>query len=164
MVVDHEDRVVDHALAVGLAVRTLRRAHWLAIFGDTVLGGAEVALEAGEVDTLDEIAVNRGAQMSEIADGLQVTRSTATRAVDRLVKRGFAERYRDPDFGRLVRVQLTKHGLAVHRELVKKRVDFTRRVFERFDPDEQEAIGRLLPQLTALIVDELESLKADSSS
>ena len=156
-----DEQISKNAMVVGLSIRSLRRARWLDLLGKTILNGSEPALGAGEVDTLDQVAIKNGALMSEIADGLQVTRSTATRAISRLVDRGLVDRHRDPEFGRHVRVELTAKGARVQSELLQKRLAFTERVFSQLDDDDQEAIARILPHLTKLILSELESFSSD---
>jgi DNA-binding MarR family transcriptional regulator len=145
VVVDLDDRAVQQALAFGLAWRDLRRARWLAAFGD-VLHDDGSPLEAGEVDTLDEVVGSPG-RMHEIASGLQVDASTATRAVDRLIARGLVEKARDSDDGRFMRVWATAEGRRVHRALLAKRLRFVTAVLDQFDDADRAALLRLLPDL-----------------
>jgi homoaconitase/3-isopropylmalate dehydratase large subunit len=99
------DAEVREAVTIGQALTRLRRAPWLRLLDTALLDGEEAPLEQGEVDTLDAIARNRDGTMTEIADRMQITRSTATRAVERLENRGLAERYRADGSRREVRVR-----------------------------------------------------------
>lgn len=152
---DLDDAQRRDVLAFGLAWRDLRRARWLAAFGDVVMGQGSSRLEAGDVDTLDEIALCGSARMHEIADGLQVDASTATRAVDRLTSRGLVDRGRDPADGRFTRVVLTDEGRRIYEALGEQRLAFVSSILDRFADDDRARLIRLLPQLAEAVTDEL---------
>ena len=59
---------------------------------DHLFGAGEDALEPGQVDTLDLLVQQPAWRMTDLADALRVDPSTATRAVQRLVRAGLAER------------------------------------------------------------------------
>jgi DNA-binding MarR family transcriptional regulator len=134
---------------VGLALRNMRRLRWQPVLGGTLSGA--VGLERGEYDTLDQVAWVPHLRMLELADALQIDASTATRAVDRLVKRGLLDRGRDPDDGRFMRVWITDAGRAVHSELLERMLTLLCGVLDQFDDDDREAIERLLPRLAEVI-------------
>src|SRR5204862_6141795 len=76
------------ALRIGTGWKELRRGAAMGVLRDHLFGAGADALEPGQVDTL-ELLVNKDAwRMSELADALRVDPSTATRAVQRLVKAG----------------------------------------------------------------------------
>ena len=52
--------------------------------------------------------------MGELSHALAVPMSTATRAVERWVDSGFAQRLSDPDDRRIVRIDLTESGRRLH--------------------------------------------------
>jgi len=152
---DTRDRLCDHATDLTDAWRFIRRSS-SAIVADAIADARRPGLEAGDVDTLDQIAaVDGAAQMSDIAAGLRVDRSTATRAVGRLVAEGLADRTRDPSDARIIRVTLTAEGATLQEQLRESRLAFTMRLLEGFTSDEQQAIGRLLPMLANAIAAEL---------
>ena len=69
------------------------------------------------MDALDML-INRDCRtMSGLADRLRVNRSTATRAVDRLVTDGLVERFPSPDDGRVVLVRITAEGRRRHKTI-----------------------------------------------
>lgn len=144
-------------LAFGLAWRDLRRARWLAAFGDVVMGDGGSRLEAGDVDTLDQIASCGSARMHEIAEGLQIDASTATRAVDRLSSRGLVDRGRDPADGRYTKVVLTDEGWRICEALREQGLAFVSAVLDRFDGADRAQLIRLLPELAEAVTDELRS-------
>ena len=146
------DAQVREAVSFGQALTRLRRAPWVRLIDVPLLDGTEEPLEQGEVDTLDAIARNRDAPMSHIADRMQITRSTASRAVERLEKRGLAERYRLEDSRRTVRVRLTRRGTKAFWELSNRRVGFMVDLLEALEPEEREALTSVLPKLTELTI------------
>ncbi len=148
------DPLVKNAVNLGAAWQTMRRAK-TAIAEDSSAGLIEPNLTAGEIATLDCIAGStEAARMSDIASALQVDRSTATRAIDRLVQRGFATRKRDPIDARILRVSLTDAGLKAQLAASEGRLAFAVRVLERFGPDDRQAIGRLMPMIADAMAEE----------
>ena len=121
----------------------------------TATGHNKLRLETGDVDTLDQISSTGESPMSAIAAGLHVDPSTATRAVDRLVERGLVSRRRDPDDTRSILVSFTTAGFEVLTEANERRIALAMRLLDRFSPEEQDAIGRLLPMVADAISSEL---------
>jgi DNA-binding MarR family transcriptional regulator len=148
--VDFDDEAIQQAVAFGLAWRDLRRAPRVTAMANLVVDGGP-PLESGEIDTLDQIAWTSPCQMHEIASGLQVDASTATRAVDRLIRRGLVERARDPDDGRFVSVWITSEGRRVHSALLARRLEFVASVLDQFDDADRQALLRLLPALADVV-------------
>ena len=100
-------------LRTAIALRDLRR----------IKSPTFTELPQGQVDTLDVIAQLGPCTMVELSAGMRVDASTATRAVDRLVEAGLAQRRRSDADGRVVLVELTGDGSALDRELSHKRLD-----------------------------------------
>lgn len=152
---DAGGRTVEIAIAVGSAWRFLRRAQTMIVavaVGET----SGPPMQSGDIDTLDEIAMAGGeAQMSQIAAGMQVDPSSATKSVSRLVERGLAVRRRDPDDGRVLQISLTEAGRTVQAAARDRRFEFAIRLLERFGPEDQTAIDRLVPAVADVIADEL---------
>ena len=65
--------------------------------------------------------VNGDYPIGELGDNAQVKRSTMTDMVDRMEQEGLAERVRDANDRRVVKVRLTSKGKRVKREFHKKR-------------------------------------------
>ncbi len=152
-----EDPALTAAASVTSSWRFLRRAR-ASILTEAIGSCVEPALEFGEVDTMDEIVVLGGeATMSDIATGLQVDRSSATRAVNRLVGRGLAVRHRDPSDNRVVLVVLTDAGRSTQAVVRDQRLEFAIRVLGHFGPDGRATIDRLIPAMVDVIADELGS-------
>lgn len=67
-------------------------------------------LSVAEMHTLEGIGLYNTRTMSETAATLGITTGTLTVAIDRLVRKGYVERRRDPADRRVVRIDLTKKG------------------------------------------------------
>jgi DNA-binding MarR family transcriptional regulator len=154
------DSEVREAVTIGQALTQLRRAPWARLLDTALLDGTESGLEQGEVDTLDAIARNRDSTMTEVAERLQITRSTATRAVERLENRGLAERYRANGYGRTVRVRPTDAGTRAYWELSNRRVAFLLQVLQSLAPEEREILATLIPRIAEITVRNLNAIGA----
>jgi DNA-binding MarR family transcriptional regulator len=109
------------------------------------------ALEPGQVDTLDLLAGRPSWRMSELADALRVDPSTATRAVQRLLRDGLAERAANADDGRVVMVSITPSGVARHDAVVAVRRSFFGSVLAEFERGERERLAELLERLVGAV-------------
>ena len=97
----------EHRLAV--ALRELRRA-WPAWYAFSY--GSVSDLDSGQYDVLWHLAVGvpDGCRMGELAAALRIDSSTATRAVDRLVRRGLVRRVQSSEDRRVFLAQATSGG------------------------------------------------------
>jgi DNA-binding MarR family transcriptional regulator len=98
------------AARIGASWKELRRGASMSALRDRLFGAGADALEPGQVDTLELLAAHDAWRMSELADALRVDPSTATRAVQRLVKAGLAQRRSSRSDGRVVMVSVTEAG------------------------------------------------------
>ena len=73
-----------------------------------------------EVHTLEAVGTGRPKTMTHIANILGIKVSTLTTAINRLVKKGYAQRLRDENDRRIVKVSLTERGM----DAVKEHEDF----------------------------------------
>jgi DNA-binding MarR family transcriptional regulator len=110
---------VELARRIGLAWRDLRRGASMSALQGLLYG--ETGLDLGQLDTLEHLVQIDGQRMSDLADSMRVDASTATRAVQRLVDAGYAERSPDPADARCVLVRATDLGRARHEELIASR-------------------------------------------
>jgi DNA-binding MarR family transcriptional regulator len=86
--------------------------------------------------------------MSALAERTMLTRSGITRLIDGLVERGLIERVSCPSDARVSYAMLTQNGHEKLRSAGCTHVASIRRLFlEHFDPDEVEALARLLRRL-----------------
>jgi DNA-binding MarR family transcriptional regulator len=132
------------AVRVALAWREIRRGASTGPLRNFLYGIEDEAIEQGQMDTLDLLAVRPSWRMSDLAEALKVEPSTATRAVQRLVKAGLAQRGPSAVDGRVVEVAITDAGRAVHREVAERRMELFRHIMSSFDPTELPVLAEML--------------------
>jgi DNA-binding MarR family transcriptional regulator len=146
---DDEERQV--AARIGHAWKELRRGAAMAVLRDHLFGAGDDALEPGQVDTLDLLVQQEAWRMSDLADALRVDPSTATRAVQRLLKAGLAERQQSREDGRVVMVTATPSGFARHAAIAARRRTSMATMLTSFDEDERRRLAELMERLVAAL-------------
>lgn len=149
---------LDQAMRIGNAWIELRRGAGAAALRD-YLFGREDPLEQGQMDALD-LLVRRDRTMKGLAGRLRIDPSSATRAVQRIVNDGLAERYDSPEDGRVVMVRVTREGRRRHAAVARRRAVAMQRIVGSFEPEERAQLADLLDRFTAAIgrvVDELDA-------
>jgi DNA-binding MarR family transcriptional regulator len=139
------------AYRVAIAWRELRRGAAAQRLRNYFLGTDEIALDQGQMDTLDVLVTRRRWRMSDLADALRVDPSSATRAVQRLVQVGLAERHVCDDDGRVVQVAANRAGQRRHRSVSKRRAIALSRVLGAFDPEERVMLAGLLDRFVEAV-------------
>lgn len=104
-------------------------------------------LSAKEIGTLAVLDVNKARIMSEVAAELRISVGTLTVSINRLVKKGYVERYRTDNDRRVVRLRLTRKGESA----VRVRERLHRRMIG-------QAISSLTEEETERFIDSLESI------
>ena len=113
---------------------------------------AEGGLSLYEYSAMLQIveAPDRRVRMSDLADGILLTRSGVTRLIARLVNDGLVERHESPSDGRGAEAALTDEGLdrlraasAIHLRGVEAYY------LDRVSPEDQEAVGRAMRSVVA---------------
>jgi len=145
---------VDVAIRIGAAWRNLRRGASNAVLRDYFYGGEPEPLDSGQMDTLDILVQRPSWRMSDLAEALHVDPSTATRAVQRLLKPGLAERSADSDDGRVVMVQATDAGRALHQRVDQRRGYVIAALMSAFTDEERTDLADLMTRF----VNELDEL------
>jgi len=149
----HDPEQLQLALRVGLAWIELRRGAAMSALRDQLFGSGDDALEQGQMDTLDLLAHQPGWRMSELADALRVDPSTATRAVQRLVRSGLAGRSAGEGDGRVVMVTITPAGTARHAEVAERRGRLMAHLMGAYAPDERVLLAEMLERFVASVDD-----------
>ncbi len=139
------------AVRIGLAWIELRRGAAMSTLRDHLFGSGDDALEQGQMDTLDLFAQQPTWRMSELAEALRVDPSTATRAVQRLVRSGLATRGASDDDGRVVIVSITDAGVARHAEVAERRGRLMAHLMGMYTPDERVQLAGLLERFVGAI-------------
>jgi DNA-binding MarR family transcriptional regulator len=89
--------------------------------------------------------------MSELSERLGVKCSTVTDLVDRMERASLAERVRDGDDRRVVRVRITRGGEAVLGRVRERRRRHLGRVLEEMTNEEQATLRDLLARVYSLL-------------
>jgi DNA-binding MarR family transcriptional regulator len=100
-------------------------------------------LTPSKLRALDLLAEHGALRIGELADGVGVDDTTATRLVDRLEDFGLAERRIDSDDRRATTVELTQVGEQLVAELAGERQQFFCDVLAALEPDERSELVRL---------------------
>lgn len=151
---------LDHALRISKAWIELRRGAGSAALRDYFFGRDD-PLEQGQMDALD-LLVRRDRTMKGLAERLHIDPSSATRAVQRIVKDGLAERYASPEDGRVVMVRATRSGRRRHAAVARRRELAIGQIIGSFDADERAQLADLMDRLIAAIDDVVATLQDDA--
>jgi len=147
----------DDVARIAHAWRELRRGAAMTALKDRMQG--ETGLDLGQVDFLEHLVLGGMARMSDLADTLRVDASTATRAVQRLVQSGLAERSTDERDARCVQVSATDAGRAKYDEIVSSRRAGMIDLLAGFTDAERRSLADGMEKLVAAL-DELVSVSA----
>jgi DNA-binding MarR family transcriptional regulator len=139
------------AARVGRAWRELRRGASMSALMDYLFGKGDDALESGQMDTLDLLITRDAWRMGDLADGLRVDPSTATRAVQRLERVGLATRAVGADDKRVVMVAATEHGRERHAEAMMRRQTLLCNIMDWYDPAEWETLADFLERFVGAL-------------
>lgn len=104
-------------------------------------------LSVSEAHALMELEPEHGLAQTELAARLRLEKSTISRLVTQLERRGWLDRQRSPRDGRVVLLRLTAQGQRVKEKVALARADKYARIFERLPEQEREAVLRALEAL-----------------
>jgi DNA-binding MarR family transcriptional regulator len=85
--------------------------------------------------------------VKHVAESLDVSLPSASRAVDGIVKKGLATRVEDPDDRRLRRISLTEEGHALVDQIVSSRLEGLERFVAELEPAERKTLDSALDVL-----------------
>ncbi|WP_182902198.1 MarR family winged helix-turn-helix transcriptional regulator [Microbispora sp. H10830] len=108
-------------------------------------------IPVSEAHALGELARDGALRQNELAHRLRLEKSTTSRLVTQLIKRGWAERTPTPDDGRGVLVRLTPTGADAAARLARARAERFSAVIDRIPAHERAAVLRALGILTEAI-------------
>src|SRR5688500_12895756 len=95
-----------------------------------------------------EVLVERGPQRSlALAAALRLDKSTTTRVVDALVRKGYAERLADPDDARAVSLRATRSGGALYRRINADLIDQQEALLHDLDPAVRAGAAEIVRRL-----------------
>src|ERR1044071_6676628 len=95
-----------------------------------------------------EALVRRGAMtLNDLAAHLYLDKSTASRVVDALARKGYVARAPHPQDGRAVLLELTPAGRGLHGRIEREIVAEERALLAGFDPEIRQAMTQLVARL-----------------
>jgi DNA-binding MarR family transcriptional regulator len=141
----------DRIAKVGLAWRELRRGASMQALRERIYQGEAGLIDMGLADALEVVALAGPCRMRDLADGLRVDPSTATRTVDRLVQQGYVERVPDPADARGVLVAATPAGEAVRAQVRDQARRALGEILDEFTADEADQLAELMSRLVAAV-------------
>lgn len=104
-------------------------------------------LSMTEVHTIAAIGTGDHRSMGEVASTLHITVGTLTVAINNLVKKGYARRYKSEKDRRIVRVGLTKQGKKVYYIHEKFHTDMVNAMTEGISGDDMGVLARIMSNL-----------------
>lgn len=122
--------------------------------------GFDAGLTPTKLKALDLLAESGGLRIRELAAGMSVDETTATRLADRLEAMAVAKRRPDPSDRRATEVVLTPAGESIVAVLSERRLEFFRDVLTALDPDERGELVRLTAKATVALRARSEELVA----
>ncbi len=140
----HSDLELEVAMRIGRAWRDMRRGASASDVRDTIYGVGGSALDPGQMDALDFLVMSPSCRMSELAEYLRIDPSSATRAVQRLIKDNLAERVEHEGDGRVVAIAATERGRKIHEQVANRRRELIFAVLDEFNEEEQHQFAEFL--------------------
>lgn len=142
----------DTAKRIATAWKELRRGTSSTTLRAHLFGPDGQAIEQAQLDALEVLSGTPSRwRMGDFADALRIDPSTATRAIDRLEKAGFAERLVAETDRRVVHVTITPLGQQLISRIIALRTVGTRRLLDEFDANEREQLAALLERLVVSV-------------
>ena len=142
------DLELELAGRIGRAWREIRRGATASDARDAIFGVGGSAIEPGQMDALELLVTVDSCRMGDFAEYLRIDPSTATRAVQRLIKDNLAERVQHPGDGRVVTIAATERGRRIHGEVNDRRRAILFAVMNEFEPEERFALADLMERFT----------------
>jgi DNA-binding MarR family transcriptional regulator len=88
--------------------------------------------------------------LSELSQRLLHVNSNTTALIDNMEKKGLAERVRDPEDRRVIRVRLTAAGLALSAQVIPEHTEYIREVLAPLTDEEATQVLALLTKIETL--------------
>jgi len=132
------------ARRLGYAWREIRRGASAGAIRDRMFGLGGSALEPGQMDALDFLVLVESVRMGDLAEVMYIDPSTATRAVQRLLRDGLVERVAHDGDGRVVYIAASEKGRLLHAKTHERRLEILRGIMDQFDDEERLELASFL--------------------
>ena len=133
---------------VGLAWRKMRRGASAIKIKDLFYGNGDQSLDLALADALVVICNNGQMRMGELADALQITPASTTRAVSCLADKGLVERVKATDDHRSIIVSPTDAGQARFAVINANIQGGLTEILSEFTPEEQAQLADFFERYT----------------
>jgi len=116
-------------------------------------------LSLGEMTTTQFYALSflvekEGVKMSELAQGLRVSRPAMTVAVDKLVQKKLVARRKEIGDRRIIKITITKKGEELVKRIRREIYELFLKIMQKLTPQEREEFTRIQEKLFSLLKDE----------
>ena len=85
--------------------------------------------------------------LNELAARLYLDKSTASRVAGALERKGYVQRRRSPDDGRVLQLKATPAGIDLHARIESDILERERRLLAEFPPEVRQSMARLIGEL-----------------
>ena len=102
--------------------------------------GSDSDFTLSEIKALAAFRGDKNYTMGELSKNAQVTMPSMTEMIDKLVKHEIAERYRDTNDRRVVKVRLTSKGKKLRKEFMQKRLKDMKELFGKLNKQELDEL------------------------
>lgn len=96
---------------------------------------------------LSVLARETAPTLNELAGELYLDKSTASRVVTSLVKKGYARREPGSKDGRVIHIQPTNRGVELFERIERHLIEQEKQLIANFDPEVRQATARLIARL-----------------
>ena len=137
---------------IGRAWREIRRGASASVLRESIYGSStkgEITAEPGQMDALDLLVTVESCRMGDLAEHLRIDPSTATRAVQRLIKDNLAHKVHHEGDGRVVEIAATEKGRHVHAAVAERRRGVILAIMSRFSKTERLQLAEFLDRFVA---------------
>jgi len=108
-----------------------------------------------QCNALEALARRDGLTLGELAAHLYLDKSTASRVVDALQRKGYVDRTTHPDDGRAVLLVTTAHGKELYQSIRKGLLADEQRLLAGFDPEIRQVLPQLIARLARAVASRL---------
>jgi MarR family 2-MHQ and catechol resistance regulon transcriptional repressor len=102
--------------------------------------------------TINMLILHGAMTLNGLAGCMYLDKSTASRVVDSLVKKGYVRRAADPADARAVKLEVTREGKTLYSRIEKDLVTEMKKLIADFEPGARSAASQILRQLTQTAV------------
>ncbi len=108
-----------------------------------------------QCNALEALARRGGLTLGELAAHLYLDKSTASRVVDALQRKGYVDRTTHPDDGRALMLVTTQRGKELYQSIRKGLLADEQRLLAGFDPEVRQILPQLIARLARAVASRL---------